>query len=651
MPINSFISVFGWSLIHSLWQAAIIFLALYGSLRIFRQAPSRMKYLLAYSAMAGIFLCFLLTFYSLWKDQQNMQLIAVAGAGDSLSAEAIKGWTLSPKSSGYNLWQPAMWIDYFVLLYCAGLIFFIGKVTRDFFVMRHIRHARIKPFDKAWEHYLDKLRTACHITRRVKLFLSEYLDVPVVIGYLKPVIYLPLTVATHLTPEQIEAILLHELAHIRRYDFIANVFQTFIETVLFFNPFVWMISKIIRRERENCCDDLVLAATQPALYAETLLALAENQLYKGTFVLAAAGRKQQLFHRIKRMMEMKTKKLNMMQKLLVIFILAAGLLSVSWLTPGKKEDHTRDTKTARLKSRIVSDVRQGADTMILPASPVPAPAPESAHPAVPVPPAPPVSVPTPPLAVAASVDTSPVRFWNDSAVHHMQHQMQQYFSSDAWKKYQQDLQDYGQHIQQYFQSREGKEYQLELQRLRRQMNKMKMSFDSSARWKADREALRAEANKMREMFNNNPEWKRSMDSFHRQLARDRFSMDTLMSKNRIKFSFDKAKMDSLMAQAKKSLAWERMHHPRMFLFSSGHAVNPSELVRMMEEDGLIKNDHNYSIRINEKGLYIDGKKQSRDYFEKYRNLVGDHTNVEIRKKGGHLETSIHTDEEENTVNL
>lgn len=644
MSFSIFIHVFGWSLIHSLWQAAIIFLTLYSSLRIFRQAPSRIKYLLAYSAIAGIFLCFLLTFYSLWKDQQNAQLIAVAGARNSLSGEAIKDWMLSGKPSGYTLWQQAMWIDYFVLLYSVGLVFFTGKVTRDFFVMRRIRHTRIKPFDKAWEHYLDKLCMACHITPRVKLFLSEYLDVPVVIGYLKPVIYLPLTAATHFTPEQIEAILLHELAHIKRYDFIANILQTFIETVLFFNPFVWLISKIIRRERENCCDDLVLAATQPALYAETLLALAENQLYKGTFVLAAVGRKQQLFHRIKRMMEMKTRKLNMMQKLLVIFILAAGVLSVSWLAPGKKEDQTRDTKTARLKNRGVLDVRSGADTMILPASPVPAPAPESAHPAVPLPPALPVSVPTPPLVLTASADTSPVGFWNDSAIHHMQYQMQQYFSSDAWKKYQQDLQDYGQHIQQYFQGEEWKKYQLELQRLGRQMSKMAQHIDSSARWRADREALRAESNKMREMFNNNPEWKRSMDSFQRQLARDRFSMDTLMSKNRIKFSFDKAKIDSLMAQAKKSLAWERMHRPRMFLFSDGHTVNPNELVGMMEEDGLIKNDHNYSIRINEKGLYIDGKKQSPTYFEKYRNLVGDHTNVEIRKKGGHLETSVHTDE-------
>lgn len=621
MSFNMFINVFGWSLVHSLWQAAIIFLTLYTSLRIFRQAPSRIKYLLAYSAMAGIFLCFLLTFYGLWKDQQNAQLIVGAGAGGSLSVEAIKDWTLSGNSSGYNLWQPAMWIDYFVLLYGAGLVFFIGKVTRDFFVMRHIRHTRIKPFDKAWEHYLDKLRMAYHITPRVKLFLSEYLDIPVVIGYLKPVIYLPLTAATHLTPEQIEAILLHELAHIKRYDFIANIVQTFIETVLFFNPFVWLISKIIRRERENCCDDLVLAATQPALYAETLLALAENQLYKGTFVLAAAGRKQQLFHRIKRMMEMKTRKLNMMQKLLVIFILAAGVLSVSWLAPGKKGDRTGEARTNPVKNVTISIPPVGADTMILPVSPVPAPAPESAHPAALLPPAPPVSVPAPPLALTASADTSPVRFWNDSAIHHMQYQMQQYFSSDAWKK-----------------------YQLELQRLSRQMSKMAEHIDSSARWMADREALRAESNKMREMFNNNPGWKRSMDSFQRQLARDRFSMDTLMSKNRIKFSFDKAKIDSLMARAKKNLDWERMHHPRMFLFSDGHTVNPNELVRMMEEDGLIKNDHNYSIRINEKGLYIDGKKQSPTYFEKYRNLVGDHTNVEIRKKGGHLETSVHTDE-------
>ncbi|MGH2643052.1 MAG: M56 family metallopeptidase, partial [Chitinophagaceae bacterium] len=588
MTLNNFISIFGWALIHSLWQAAIIYVALYLSLRIFRHAPAHIKYWLAYLALAGIFLCFLVTFYSLLNNQQNMREVALSAVAGSLSIETIKNFAAAPKTSEFNLWEPAMWINYFVLLYGAGLLFFMGKIIRDFLVMRHIRFTRIKPFDTAWEHYLDKLRIAWKIPQKVKLFLSEYLDVPVVIGYLKPVIYLPLTAATNLSPEQIEAILLHELAHIRRYDFVANIFQTFIETIFFFNPFIWLISKIIRRERENSCDDLVLSAAQPALYAETLLALAENQLYKGNFVLAASGKKQQLFHRIKRIMEMKTKKLNIMQKLLVLFILAVGVISVSWLIPEKKSDQqSKNSGYAFLKKARSSSVQHPVDTSALPLPPAP-PLTLSVPPAAPssvaFPPAPPTHIPTPPIPVIAPVDTFPSHFPDDSAIDNMQHQMKQYFNSDAWQKYQQDLQSYQQHIQKYFQSKEWKKHQEEMQKLSMQMSKMARSFDTSTSWRVYKNSLRAEAEKMNELFNNR-EWKLNMDSLKQQLGRDRINMDSLMVKDRIKFSFDRVKMDSLMTEARKKWALVRMHQPNMFFFSNEKAVNPNEIVHMMENDG------------------------------------------------------------------
>lgn len=654
MTLNIFINTFGWALIHSLWQAAFIFLALYLSLRIFRNASAQVKYLLAYTALAGIFLCFLFTFYSLWHDQEQLQPVIITTAGGALSIETVKNSVASPEPSGSNILQPAMWIDYFVLLYSAGLIFFIGKIIKDIFAMKHIRQRRIKPFDEVWEHYLDKLRIAWNIPKRVKLFLSEYIDVPVVIGYLKPVIYLPFITATHLPSEQIEAILLHELAHIKRYDFVANIFQTLIETILFFNPFVWMLSKIISRERENSCDDLVLSITQPALYAETLLALAENQLYKGNFVLAATGKKQQLFQRIKRIMEMKTKKLNIMQKLLVMLILAAGIISVSWLVPERKAAHQQEKKISGVKTETHFYPNQPTDTTLLPAPPVPPltiPVSAPSSPSVPAQPAL-SNVPTPPLAAITPVDTLPSNSWNDSAISNMQYKMQQYFNSDAWKKYQQDLQSYQQHIQQYFQSKEWKEHQQQIQKLGIQMSKMARTLDTGAKWSAYREALSAEADKMKEMFNN-PKWKASMDSLRQALNRERLNMDSLRTNNTIKFSFNRAKMDSLMADADARKKWDltRIHRSYMFIFNNGDAINPNEIVHRMEQDGLIKNDNHFSIKLNEKGLYINGKKQSGRYFEKYRNMVGQHTKLAIRKKSGHLETSINTNENNTDISL
>ena len=97
------------------------------------------------------------------------------------------------------------------------------------------------------------------ISRPVRLLESAIAEVPVVIGYLKPVILIPAGLLANLPVDQVEAILLHELAHIRRADYLVNLLQTMVESLLFYHPAVWWISHVIRTEREHCCDDFVLA--------------------------------------------------------------------------------------------------------------------------------------------------------------------------------------------------------------------------------------------------------------------------------------------------------------------------------------------------------------------------------------------------------
>jgi len=104
----------------------------------------------------------------------------------------------------------------------------------------------------------------------------ERITVPIVVGVVKPAILLPAAIATQLTPEQLEAVVLHELAHIRRYDHLCLLVQRSIEAVLFFHPAVWLVSRIVSRERENCCDDFVLrCGSDPCCYAESLVRLSE----------------------------------------------------------------------------------------------------------------------------------------------------------------------------------------------------------------------------------------------------------------------------------------------------------------------------------------------------------------------------------------
>src|SRR5204862_7511696 len=108
--------------------------------------------------------------------------------------------------------------------------------------------------DNDWSNIVQQLARQLHIDRVIPLAQSAHINAPLVIGYIKPVIMIPVGMFSGLSPEQIETIFIHELAHIKRHDYFINVLQSIIEALFFFNPFIWIVSNIIRREREYCCD-------------------------------------------------------------------------------------------------------------------------------------------------------------------------------------------------------------------------------------------------------------------------------------------------------------------------------------------------------------------------------------------------------------
>jgi beta-lactamase regulating signal transducer with metallopeptidase domain len=142
--------------------------------------------------------------------------------------------------------------------------------------LHRLSHRGISPAPESVQAALDRLHRRLGVHRAVRLLESAYVHVPAVVGWLRPVILLPIGLVAGITPDQLELILAHELAHIRRRDFLANLIQTAIETCLFYHPAVWWVSRMIRIEREACCDDLVVATTGERLsYARALVRLAE----------------------------------------------------------------------------------------------------------------------------------------------------------------------------------------------------------------------------------------------------------------------------------------------------------------------------------------------------------------------------------------
>lgn len=330
------IQAFGWALLHSFWQAFVMFACLRLVLLFIPKSSAGIRYNLSYISLTGIFVWFIIT---LWQQFTAIRTLHTAAAtmintGVRYTHVELPAIYHNQKELTNLFPDLEIWFPTLVAIYIAGVAVMTTKLFINLAQLQKIRKTQVLPVDNVWEQHMEKLAQQLSIPRRIKLLISTHIQVPVMIGFLKPLILLPAIMFNNLTAEQLEAIILHELAHIKRNDYLLNIFQSIVETILFFNPFIWWISKNIRLEREHCCDDLVLKSqVQPLHYAKALVALEEYRLTVNALAMAAADNKQHLFYRIKRIMEMKTKNINYSQQLLAVLIIAVGLLSVAWLTP------------------------------------------------------------------------------------------------------------------------------------------------------------------------------------------------------------------------------------------------------------------------------------------------------------------------------
>lgn len=349
------IRAFGWTLLHSFWQGLLIFACLRIVLRLWPLAGASIKYHLSFISLTGIAGWFVMTFWKQLTELREVQLVErmTIQMDATSAAELLNRIPVAemPEKSGLQLLVPGMevYFPFLVAIYVIGVAIMTIRLGIDLTQLRQIRRQDVSNIGLMWEQRLSRLAERMGVKKHVELAISQYLQVPVMIGFLRPVILLPAAMINNLSQDQLEAILLHELAHIKRNDYLLNIFQSIVETLLFFNPFVWWISRNIRQEREHCCDDLVIAGTvQPLHYAKALVALEEYRLTANPMAMAAADDKHLLLHRIKRIMEMKTKHLNYSQRLLAVLIIMMSLVSIAWLNPASSQEKKRQRNVAPL---------------------------------------------------------------------------------------------------------------------------------------------------------------------------------------------------------------------------------------------------------------------------------------------------------------
>jgi VWFA-related protein len=267
----------GWTLLHFLWQGTAIGL-LYALLRSLfsRWLSAHGRYVLASAALVTLTAAPFITF-------------AVNPVSDAPSGFAIR------------VPQPERVLLIVVALWLAGVLCFSIRLIGGWRFTARLRSAA-NPAMAAWQQSLASLASALGIRRSVLLLVSPLVEVPVVMGWLRPAILVPIEFLMGFPAEQVRALLAHELAHVLRNDYLANILQGVAETILFYHPAVWWISKQIRLERENCCDDLAVAATGDVeAYARALADLETRLLHPFSAAMAANG--GSLLERIRRLIE------------------------------------------------------------------------------------------------------------------------------------------------------------------------------------------------------------------------------------------------------------------------------------------------------------------------------------------------------------
>ncbi|HXB69758.1 MAG TPA: GWxTD domain-containing protein [Candidatus Acidoferrales bacterium] len=295
----------GWTLIHFVWEGVLIAALLAAVLALRGTASARFRYVLACVAMLAMPAAFGVTLARLWQSPAGVARAPgnarrPGGAVLSLSqAPAVPAQPAMASLAKPGPESPVAWVVPFWML---GVFAFHVRMLGGWVAAQRLRRVGVCRAPDAWQRRFQGLGERLCLTRPVALLESCLGEVPVVIGLLRPVVLVPVGMLAGLPVEQVEWILIHELAHIRRHDYLVNLLQSFIEGLLFYHPSVWWVSEVIRAERENCCDDVVVAVNGDARgYAAALAALEAHRGPVPEPALAATG--GSLMRRIRRLLQ------------------------------------------------------------------------------------------------------------------------------------------------------------------------------------------------------------------------------------------------------------------------------------------------------------------------------------------------------------
>ncbi|MBI9053085.1 MAG: M56 family metallopeptidase [Bacteroidales bacterium] len=365
---DNVISALGWSLFNVLWQGFLVAVVLGIFLYSFRKKSAQSRYIVSFASLLLIVGLSIFNF----ADKYESETVKTNRIENTVQYETksenrilnIRNYTVdfSFNELVSRLKSNLNTIDkYFPLvinIWLIGMFVFILKFVFSYLYTNRLKKLKTNSLSQKWMNNFKVLEQKLQLKKKINYIESAIIKVPFVLGYLKPFVVIPTELLTGMPSNQIEAIVAHELAHIRRNDYIINVLQTIIETVFFFHPAVWYISSQIRKERENCCDDIALTACEGSIvYAKALVSVQELCLGRHYAAVAFSGKKKHLLNRIKRMIMKPKIKSNFTDKMIAALVIVSAILALSFTYNTETTDFDEminlrnETKSELVKSK------------------------------------------------------------------------------------------------------------------------------------------------------------------------------------------------------------------------------------------------------------------------------------------------------------
>ena len=300
---ESIVSALGWTLLHAIWQGFAVAVLASAALFILRRRSSLLRYWVSVAALGLQLVASVFTFG--WYYQPAVLTVATRLPVAALRQPVVQNALY--KAVVLPWYQQVAWflqsnLTNIVLFWGIGASVLLLRLLGNWLYVQQLKSEGIQLTEPRLQVVFKRLMNSLQINKTVHLLESARVTAPIVIGFFKPVVLLPVGLVTGLTNAQIEAVLAHELAHIKRHDYLINLLQSLVEIVYFFHPALWWVSARVRQERENCCDDCAVSVCGNKLALAQALTFVAQYQKTPALAMAINGGKMPLLHRIQRIL-------------------------------------------------------------------------------------------------------------------------------------------------------------------------------------------------------------------------------------------------------------------------------------------------------------------------------------------------------------